>query len=179
MDKSLLLRLQRILLPFSDACCWVSKVILILFILGMSGAILAQVFFRYVLLDPLMWPEDASKYMMVWVAFFGSGIAIREKGHVALTLLATNLPKKYQYFLSLAGLLIILGFLALFVIYGFSQAIKNPAISWNIGIQLKWPMLGLPIAGIFMIIHVLYIMVEQIISGKADFGQGQMEGPTV
>jgi TRAP-type transport system small permease protein len=179
MTNALADQLQKPLLGLSDLCCSISKIIIIVFILAISFATLASVIFRYVLQDPLMWSEDASKFMMVWIGFFGSSTAIRHKGHVALTLFVTKLPKKWQFTMGLVGALLLLGFLFVFVFYGFSQAIKNPAISWGLDIQLKWVMLGLPISGIFMIVHVLYMIVEQFFTGKAEFGEELMESVTV
>jgi len=162
--------LSKILKSISDFCCNISKIILISFMFGISFSIVMQVFFRYVLGHALIWPEDASKYMMIWVAYFGSGIAIREKGHVALTLFVSKFPEKLRFVSFLLGNLIILGFSVIFIRYGFTMAIKNPGFSWNLGISYKWPMLGLPIAGLFMTFHILYIIVHQLITKEVNFG---------
>ncbi len=59
----------------------------------MTVAVLAGVFFRYVLNNSLAWTEDSSILMMIWVAFLIAPYAYRQGGHVGIELLVTSLPK--------------------------------------------------------------------------------------
>ncbi len=59
----------------------------------MTAAVLAGVFFRYVLNNSLAWTEDSSILMMIWVAFLIAPYAYRQGGHVGIELLVTSLPK--------------------------------------------------------------------------------------
>jgi TRAP-type C4-dicarboxylate transport system permease small subunit len=53
---------------------------------GMFGAILIQVFFRYVLRDPLIWPYEFSIYCYIYTVFIGAAIATRRKSNIAFDL---------------------------------------------------------------------------------------------
>ena len=59
----------------------------------MTVAVLAGVFFRYVLNNSLAWTEDSSILMMIWVAFLVAPYAYRQGSHVGIELLVTSLPK--------------------------------------------------------------------------------------
>ena len=52
----------------------------------------AQVATRYVLGDPLIWSEEAARYLFVWVSMIGAALAIREGGHFGLDLLIRRFP---------------------------------------------------------------------------------------
>ena len=52
----------------------------------------AQVAARYVLGDPLIWSEEAARYLFVWVSMIGAALAIREGGHFGLDLLIRRAP---------------------------------------------------------------------------------------
>jgi TRAP-type transport system small permease protein len=71
-------------------------------ILLMVIFILAQVFFRYVIGLALPWPEEASRFLMLWSAGLMIGTAYRRGGFVAIELLVALLPGLLRHILTLA-----------------------------------------------------------------------------
>lgn len=71
-------------------------------ILLMVVIILAQVFFRYVVGLALPWPEEASRFLMLWAAGLMIGTAYRRGGFVAIDLLVALLPRILRHILTLA-----------------------------------------------------------------------------
>ncbi|UJQ96096.1 TRAP transporter small permease [Mariluticola halotolerans] len=43
-----------------------------------SIVLILQVFMRFALRAPLSWPEELSRYLLIWAAFIGSSLAVRE-----------------------------------------------------------------------------------------------------
>ncbi|MFN4056632.1 MAG: TRAP transporter small permease [Roseinatronobacter sp.] len=64
--------------------------------------ILAQVFFRYVVGNALAWPEEASRFLMLWSAGLMIGTAYRRGGLVAIEVLTAMLPRLLRHVLALA-----------------------------------------------------------------------------
>ncbi|MBA7528817.1 hypothetical protein ES705_21007 [subsurface metagenome] len=56
--------------------------------------IILQVIFRYVLQMPLAWSEEVSRYMMVWLVYLGSILAMMSHSHVRTNLLTNFLRDK-------------------------------------------------------------------------------------
>jgi TRAP-type transport system small permease protein len=56
-------------------------------------AILAQVFFRYVMNSALAWPEEASRFLMLWSTGLMAPTAFRRGGFVAIDMLVRLLPR--------------------------------------------------------------------------------------
>lgn len=48
-----------------------------------SAVVIAEVILRYTLGETLVVTEELSRYLMVWVAFLGSVLLMRERGHIA------------------------------------------------------------------------------------------------
>ena len=46
--------------------------------------VLLQVFFRYVLNQPLFWAEEVVRYGLVWSVMLGSALVAHERGHVRI-----------------------------------------------------------------------------------------------
>jgi TRAP-type transport system small permease protein len=56
-------------------------------------AILAQVFFRYVMNSALAWPEEASRFLMLWSTGLMAPTAFRRGGFVAIDMVVRLLPR--------------------------------------------------------------------------------------
>ncbi len=60
---------------------------------GMVAAILTQVFFRYVLGSALAWPEELSRFLMLWATGLMAPSAFRRGGFVAIDIGVRLLPR--------------------------------------------------------------------------------------
>ena len=96
---------------------WVSIVAIGLMVL----AILVQVFFRYALNNALPWPDEAARFMMLWMTGLMAPMAYRRGGFVAIDMLIEAMPKSIGGILSLILLIISGGVLALAVSIGFNE----------------------------------------------------------
>ena len=68
--------------------------ILILLLATMAVLVIANVISRYVFLHSFTWVEEASRYLMIWAAFLGAGLALRVGGHIAVDSLPSALPPR-------------------------------------------------------------------------------------
>lgn len=59
----------------------------------MVVVILAQVFFRYVLNSALPWPEEASRFLMLWSTGLMAPTAFRRGGFVAIDMVIRLMPR--------------------------------------------------------------------------------------
>ncbi len=59
----------------------------------MVVVILTQVFFRYVLGNALAWPEEASRFLMLWATGLMAPTAFRRGGFVAIDMVIRLLPR--------------------------------------------------------------------------------------
>jgi len=63
---------------------------------GILLCVLLQVFFRYVLNDPLTWSEELARYLFIWCAFLGWIVASRKRSHLAMTFVVDKMPPRAQ-----------------------------------------------------------------------------------
>lgn len=84
-------------------------------------AILVQVFFRYVLNNALPWPDEAARFMMLWLAGLLAPTAFRRGGFVAIDMLLLMLPRLIGGLLMLALLCLSLLVLVVAVQIGWSE----------------------------------------------------------
>ncbi|MBL6622566.1 MAG: TRAP transporter small permease [Alphaproteobacteria bacterium] len=74
--------------------------------------ILTQVFFRYVLNNALPWPDEAARFLMLWLAGLMGPVALRQGSMVAIDGIQTLLPglvcKLLIFFLLLVSMMVLL-----------------------------------------------------------------------
>ncbi len=87
----------------------------------MVGVILAQVFFRYVLNDALPWPDEAARFMMLWMTGLIAPMGYRRGGFVAIDMAERALPARAAAALSLALLLASLAVLVVAARLGWTE----------------------------------------------------------
>jgi TRAP-type C4-dicarboxylate transport system permease small subunit len=101
--------LKAVLVPFqiwNDFVLKIGRGIAIVAMAAMVIAILVQVFFRYILNNALPWPEEAARFMMLWMTGLIAPTAYRRGGFVAIDMLALALPARLGALLTLVLLLI-------------------------------------------------------------------------
>jgi TRAP-type transport system small permease protein len=106
-----LIGLSRLVALVNGAVLAVGRWVGAVFILLMVVIIITQVFYRYVLGSALAWPEEASRFLMLWSAGLMIGTAYRRGGFVAIELLVVLLPKLLRNVLTLLLLALALAIL--------------------------------------------------------------------
>lgn len=156
----------------SNWAYFLGKWILIVTMFTIVCLVLVQVLMRYVFNTGLLWPEEITKWCLVWVGYVGAGVALKDKGHVTLSLFVDRLSQGMRFWALHAGKWVVLLFLIAFTILGVQQALRNPAYSWAVNVRYLWVMLGLPLAGTLMITHIFYFIFEDLLS-LFERGNGQ------
>ena len=119
------------------------------------------VFSRYVLNNALPWPEEIAKWLMIWLTFLGSPIALRLGAHAAIEVISSALRgRAHQLLLVIVNVLIIF-FLLVLVKEGLQ-------ISWMARIQVGsatkisylYTYIAIPIGSLFMLSVTSQILVR-------------------
>ncbi|HEY8595299.1 MAG TPA: TRAP transporter small permease [Devosiaceae bacterium] len=110
-----------------------------------------QVFFRYVLDNPLSWTQEVAGILYVWIVCVGAATIVKEREHVAFNLIYESVSPKMRRILALAGTGLILVVLVL-TLYGNYDYIAFTA-------RQKSPTLRLPMTVVFGAFGVFLILL--------------------
>jgi len=146
-------------------------------ILLMVVVIIIQVFFRYVLNNALPWPDEAARFLMLWMTGFIAPSAYRWGGFVSIDMLERFLPKLFSNLL----IIIILSVSLVVLVIGFELGLKHINAGWIFNssslkipfhlfggkteaIKLAWMYMSLPV-GIFFLLSVnIELILRSILS---------------
>ena len=93
-----------------------------------SMLLFVNVVLRYWFLSPISWAEELTLYIMVWIVFVGSSVAIRTRGHIAIDLLPLVLSPAGRHRLAILIALIMSVFLAVFFFYSGQHTLRVRSI---------------------------------------------------
>ena len=130
-----------------DALCRVVMLVIIVLTSLMVASLCAQVFWRYVLNDSLIWPEEVARYAFIWVSCLGMSVGVRRRDLIAIDVLWVDRPKRVRLFVSIATSLLIIPLLVVFVWQGsvlIDVAAGQQTAATNL--PIGWVYLALPLS---------------------------------
>ena len=119
------------------------------------------VFCRYVLNSALSWTEELSRYCMVWAAYLGMSLALRDNQHMGLYSIVERFSPKVRCYLELVSRTFMMIFLVVLLAYSLRHLkvvkIQNsPAME----ISMFWPYLGVTVGTGLMMLENLRHMIS-------------------
>lgn len=130
-----------------------------LLVAGMVGMVILatlQVFFRYVVGASLTWSEEALRYLMIWIAFLGIGLAYSRGEMIGMELLTKSLPHRVAVVVGLAGRLMILAMMIAIAWFGWEFAWKTrEGTATAIPISMFWVHIAVATGAILTVLHVV------------------------
>lgn len=143
---------------------------------AMVVLVIGNVFCRYVLNFSLVWAEEVSQYLMVWITFLGAGLALRQGRHVAVELLQERLPDGARRGLRWGVLLAALAFLVATAVLGcmfawFARDMETPVLN----ISMAIPYCAVPLGAALLAIH-LVLIARAYIAGEYEMAES-VEAP--
>lgn len=140
------------------------RAIIILSIGGMLAIICLQVICRFVLGDALSWPEEASRFLMIWSLFLAAVYALSDGEHVGLTFFVNRFPARTATVIRIFTHLFILGFLVVMVSGGYTEAVTlMPLKTGALRISRAVPYLIIPISGVLFILVSIRLIIADLI----------------
>jgi TRAP-type C4-dicarboxylate transport system permease small subunit len=126
-----------------------------------------QILYRYFLSGSLIWAEELSRCLMVWICFLFLGVAY-QRGEIASVDLIDRLPVRLRIGLMIPGMLLVLIFLGIIGYHGAIYAGQNtmqtlPGLNvlWKkltgstSGVSIFWVYLSIPIGMALLSLHII------------------------
>ena len=147
--RSLLDRLEHLVVRLNQG-------LVVALMASMAVLVFANVVARYLFDSSVIWVEELTQVQMIWVAYLGAGLALREGRHVAVDTLQDLLPAALRRVLRQ----VIAAALALFLLALFVLGLQIVAFTWTqetpvLGISAGLPYLAVPLGAAALLLHLL------------------------
>ena len=112
---------------------------------AMAAMVFANVALRFTTGISILWVEEVSRYLMIWLTFLGGGMVLRYGGHVGIDTVQEALPGQAT---AIRGAIVMLlaGFFVFMVAVGARYA-------WLARDQTT-PVLGVPVGAVYLAIPI-------------------------
>jgi TRAP-type C4-dicarboxylate transport system permease small subunit len=149
----------------------VNRAVLALLLGTMAVLVFGNVCARYLFNASFGWVEELTRYMMIWLAYLGAGLALRYGNHVAVMLLVEALPRLPALLLRAAVGLVMAAFLVALAWIGWEYAEfawrqRTPVLQWPTGAVY----LAIPVGTALMALHLL-LGFRSFAAGRGDLAE--------
>ena len=138
----------------------------------MAVLVFVNVVCRYVFNFSLIWVEELTRYMMVWLGFLGSGLVLRFGAHVAVDFFQDLLPPGAARALrAVIVLSLVLTFAAMawlgvrYVAFAWEQ--ETAVLNWSTGAIY----LAVPIGAALMLAHLAFVARKFVAAREFEKGE--------
>lgn len=129
--------------------------------MGVMTLIIAlQVFYRYVLNDPLSWTEEIARYLMIWICFLGSAMALKYGEHICVSFIRDRFAPRIRQTI---GFCVVATVLAFFVFATWEGVVITIQVSdqqtpatW---ISMAWAYSCIPVSFFIMMLHTFVELI--------------------
>jgi TRAP-type C4-dicarboxylate transport system permease small subunit len=152
----MLAKLNAWLLRGATSVTWIFTGLLVLLVM-------ANVVARYLLGIGILWAEEASRLLFVWVVFLGAYIALCRKGHMAIVMIVDFLAPLPRRLISVIGWGFVFVFLAALTVAGYRLVMGTVGfgrVTPILGISAAWAYLSVPLSAGLMALRVLQEIAE-------------------
>jgi TRAP-type C4-dicarboxylate transport system permease small subunit len=140
----------------------------------MVVAILIQIFFRYVLGNALPWPDEAARFLMLWMTGLIAPLGLRRGGFVAIDMIPRMLPEMVGRLVNLLlfGIAMIVLVWAVQIgwaeVTGFSGKFKTSSLYYPSGdgwqkMPRAWMMGSLFVGMVLMILVQVELILREVV----------------
>jgi TRAP-type transport system small permease protein len=129
---------------------------------SMAIMVFANVALRFLTDHSILWVEEVSRYLMIWLTFLGSGIVLRYGAHIGVDTLQERFPRQAPVLRAIIFALLLVFFVAM-VGLGLRYALLTWAQTTPVmQIPVGAVYLAMPVGFILMIVHLLMMAAPYV-----------------
>lgn len=127
---------------------------------AMTIIITLQVFYRYILNDPLSWTEEIARYLMIWICFLGSAMALKYGEHISVSFVRERFAPRIRQTVGFCVGMTVLAFFVLATWEGIVITIQvseqQAPATW---ISMAWAYSCIPVGFFIMMFHTFVELI--------------------
>lgn len=162
----------KVLEKAADMLGWITSAVARLMLIFIAAILFIQVVLRYVFLYSLPWPEEASRYLMIWVVMLAGSLLVKDEQLVSVDFFDKIWPRKLLLYRNILFRLLLAFLLAVLVWQGIGLATFS-ANRTTTALQISWfwPYLAIPVGAGLMLFHMIVLALRDLIRGPHEHEQ--------
>lgn len=134
----------------------------IVILAAMALMVFANVALRFLTDHSILWVEEASRYLMIWLTFLGSGVVLRYGAHIGIDTLQDRFPRHAPLIRA-----IVFAFLLVFFAAMVWLGLRYAILTWGqttpvMQIPIGAVYLAMPVGFALMIVHLMLMAAPYV-----------------
>nr|WP_319512867.1 TRAP transporter small permease [uncultured Cohaesibacter sp.] len=140
-------------------------------LMTIAALLFIQVILRYGFSSSLPWPEEASRYLMIWVVMLAGSLLVKDEQLVRVDFFDALWPKNWLKYRNALFRLLLVVLLAILAWKGMENAMFGlRRQSVTIGISFFWIYLSVPVGAVLMMFQMFALAIKEVLKGPASSG---------
>ncbi|WP_296988627.1 TRAP transporter small permease [Thalassospira sp. UBA1131] len=144
----------------------VTSIVARLMLASVAVVLFIQVVLRFGFNYSLPWPEEASRFLMVWVVMLGGSLLIRDEQLVCVDFFDKFWPRRWLGYRNALFRLLLAALLAVLLVKGIDSAIFGMRrTSAALNLSWFWIYLSVPVGAALMLFHMVVLAIRDLVKG--------------
>ena len=157
---------------------YAAEAVVVVLMAIMVTTVAIQVFFRYVIDDPLSWTEELARYAFVWITFLGAAVAYRRRAHIVVDMMLHVIPIRARAALALA----VEGMVTMTLLILVREGLRMVETTSNVmATMLQIPMsyiyAAIPVSAVLMLAYQVERLVGVVRSRRPEVAAAELTPP--
>lgn len=162
-----LMKAKNLIYYMNESCAWFGSVLFI----AVTFVCFLQVVLRYFLNAAQDWPEEASRFLFIWIAYLGMAFGVYAKKHLKVDMVYILLDPKRQKWLDIVGQIMTLGFMLVVAWQGLGMlevVIESEEVALTLPISLWLIWLAIPFCFLVSAVNCVSDIIAALRTGKEE-----------
>jgi TRAP-type C4-dicarboxylate transport system permease small subunit len=150
-----------------DYVALLTSVLSRLMLIGVAAILILQVILRYCFSYSLPWPEEASRYLMIWVVMLSGSLLVKDNELVRVDFLDGIWREHWLVYRNVLFRILLSALLLMMARYGWDQAYMSiNRTTTALQISWFWPYLAIPAGTALMLLQMIALTLSEFKSRK-------------
>lgn len=163
----------------ADAIAFLTSVIARLMLIGVAAMLVVQVALRFGFSYSLPWPEEASRYMMIWVVMLAGSLLVKDNQLVRVDFLDYLWPESWLVYRNAIIRIVMAGLFVTLAYQGFEQAMfSSNRTTTALQVSWFWPYLAVPVGAVLILFQMFALTLRELARGRPESESLVVEEPS-
>ncbi|HVO87725.1 MAG TPA: TRAP transporter small permease [Casimicrobiaceae bacterium] len=135
---------------FDQALMRANRLAIVAMLAAMALMVFANVALRYTTGQSILWAEEASRYLMIWLTFIGAGPVLRYGAHIGIDTLQERFPRQAPFIRAT-----IVALLLVFFVVMTWLGVRYAMLTW----AQTTPVLELPVGAVYLAMPIGFALL--------------------
>ncbi|RCK28798.1 MULTISPECIES: TRAP transporter small permease [Thalassospira] len=151
---------------FSSIVARITSVAARLMLASVAVILFIQVVLRFGFNFSLPWPEEAARFLMVWVVMLGGSLLVRDEQLVCVDFFDSFWPRRWLGYRNAFFRLLLALLLGVLLVKGIDSAIFGlRRTSAALNLSWFWIYLSVPVGAALMLFHMVILAIRDLLRG--------------